>query len=458
MKIGILGRVQHESIIGELDVFTSNRTNTPYFSAGISWKSLLGFYKEFGELYGVRWDIAFFQSCLETGFFSFEGDVSREQNNFAGIGATGDGVPGESYTTPAIGIKAQMQILAIRAGIQIPRLDMISERYRKYYDVVFGKAHTWDKLAGTWAADLQYWDKIQAIARQFRTISGLDCLIDAAEQPTEPQDQQDITWWEFNRTDDGKPCVTGYNGSTPTTNLWGGKTADLIRALTESGAGSYLVADTRSKVIPDVAEWPDVEPIAPSPDRRLAGFKILLDPGHSKSRPGAQGLAPDYTKEHDLNLLQAVTLVDLIRDAGGEVAIYDPDDDDLTAIGRKASGHDIFISLHHNAFDRDLDDEYTCVMVHKDLANEDSKRFASAVAKSIAKKIGNKLFQASGEKPGVYPAGLSVLRAAHQAKCPICVLTESYFLDAYGSTFVCRERSKKAAVAIFEALIGWYQY
>ena len=46
---------------------------------------------------GVNHDVAFCQMCLETNYLRFDGDVYRWQNNFCGMGATGDGVPGASF-------------------------------------------------------------------------------------------------------------------------------------------------------------------------------------------------------------------------------------------------------------------------------------------------------------------------------------------------------------------------
>ena len=65
-----------------------------------------------GVLEGVRGDIAFAQSCLETGNFTFTGSaVELNQNNFCGMGVTSNGVKGSSFKTPKEGIRAQMQHL-----------------------------------------------------------------------------------------------------------------------------------------------------------------------------------------------------------------------------------------------------------------------------------------------------------------------------------------------------------
>ena len=70
-----------------------------------------------GKSEGVRGDIAFAQSCLETGNFTFSGSaVTLEQNNFAGIGVTKNGMKGNSWDTPQLGIRAQIQHLKAYAS------------------------------------------------------------------------------------------------------------------------------------------------------------------------------------------------------------------------------------------------------------------------------------------------------------------------------------------------------
>ena len=65
-----------------------------------------------GALEGVRGDVAFAQSCLETGNFTFTGSaVELNQNNFCGMGVARTGVKGNSFKTPKEGIRAQIQHL-----------------------------------------------------------------------------------------------------------------------------------------------------------------------------------------------------------------------------------------------------------------------------------------------------------------------------------------------------------
>ena len=70
-----------------------------------------------GKAEGVRGDIAFAQSCLETGNFGFSGSaVTLDQNNFCGMGVTSNGMKGNSFDTPQLGIRAQVQHLKAYAS------------------------------------------------------------------------------------------------------------------------------------------------------------------------------------------------------------------------------------------------------------------------------------------------------------------------------------------------------
>ena len=73
---------------------------------------MIPYYISEGSAEGVRGDIAFAQSCLETGNFTFKGSaVTSGQNNFAGMGVTKTGEKGNSFTSAQIGIRAQIQHL-----------------------------------------------------------------------------------------------------------------------------------------------------------------------------------------------------------------------------------------------------------------------------------------------------------------------------------------------------------
>ena len=78
---------------------------------------MIPFYISEGKAEGIRGDIAFSQSCLETGNFTFSGSaVTLDQNNFCGMGVTANGMKGNSFKTPQLGIRAQIQHLKAYAN------------------------------------------------------------------------------------------------------------------------------------------------------------------------------------------------------------------------------------------------------------------------------------------------------------------------------------------------------
>ena len=83
-----------------------------------------------GAAEGVRGDIAFAQSCLETGNFTFAGSaVTFDQNNLCGLGVTKTGMKGNSFRTPAEGIRAQIQHLQAYASTDRLKNRCVDPRY-----------------------------------------------------------------------------------------------------------------------------------------------------------------------------------------------------------------------------------------------------------------------------------------------------------------------------------------
>jgi len=91
--------------------------------------SLATYYMRHGEQLSIRWDVAFFQMMLETGSLRFGGDVRPDQNNFAGLGASGGGARGERFDDISTGVKAHLQHLLMYAGEHVDA--PVAERTRK---------------------------------------------------------------------------------------------------------------------------------------------------------------------------------------------------------------------------------------------------------------------------------------------------------------------------------------
>ena len=136
-------------------------------------------YMRFGEQLGVRWDYAFFQMVVETGALSYwrgkrAGDVKPEQNNFAGLGATGGGERGESFKDIESGVRAHIEHILLYAGQPVD--NPVAERTRKVRE--WGLLNAWQRsfkrpityadLAVKWApGNRAYVGMLETIADRF---------------------------------------------------------------------------------------------------------------------------------------------------------------------------------------------------------------------------------------------------------------------------------------------------
>ena len=129
---------------------------------------MVEYYISEGKTEGVRGDIAFAQSCLETGNFTFNGSaVTLDQNNFAGIGVTKNGMKGNSFSHPWIGIRAQIQHLKAYAsneklyGVCVdPRFCYVKRGIAPYVEWLGIQENP---QGGGWAAGKNYGSKILEI-------------------------------------------------------------------------------------------------------------------------------------------------------------------------------------------------------------------------------------------------------------------------------------------------------
>ena len=92
---------------------------------------MIPLYLSEGAAEGIRGDVAFAQSCLETGNFGFAGSaVTLDQNNFCGMGVTSNGMKGNSFDTPQLGIRAQIQHLKAYANADPLKNPCIDPRFK----------------------------------------------------------------------------------------------------------------------------------------------------------------------------------------------------------------------------------------------------------------------------------------------------------------------------------------
>lgn len=96
----------------------------------------------------VRADIVIAQAIEETGYFQFKGIVKSSDNNFSGLGATGALGVRAKFSSPRIGVRAQVQHLKAYASKDNLVQSCVDPRF-KY--VTRGSAKTVEDLAGKWA-------------------------------------------------------------------------------------------------------------------------------------------------------------------------------------------------------------------------------------------------------------------------------------------------------------------
>lgn len=131
-------------------------------------RTIASYFLKIGEKYGVRGDVAFCQSIHETNWFLYGGDVKPEQNNFAGIGATG-GVSGNSFSTIEEGVTVQVQhLFAYASKDSVPQDEKIIDP--RFSLVTRGIAPYWEELAGRWA--VPGYDKSKYASLQEALIAG----------------------------------------------------------------------------------------------------------------------------------------------------------------------------------------------------------------------------------------------------------------------------------------------
>lgn len=154
---------------------TRNKQLLPRF------RRIADYYRKHGETWRVRWDYAFYQMAIETNFLTYRqpngrwGDVNPKQNNFAGIGTTGGGVPGNGFPDVSTGVLAQIQHLVVYSGEQIA--NPVAPRTRLKQDVILNMTRpiatrrpvTFQDLSGRWAVDKRYGRSIEYVARLFRS-------------------------------------------------------------------------------------------------------------------------------------------------------------------------------------------------------------------------------------------------------------------------------------------------
>jgi len=177
---------------------------------------------------------------------------------------------------------------------------------------------------------------------------------------------------------------------------------------------------------------------------RLDGKSFLIDAGHSRGAQGASSRDKRVT-EYSMTSMMAGIVAERLREHGATVDLYDPNPDNLRALGQRAKGKTAACYIHLNAANADGNDEGTEVFVHRN-ASTACRNFASAMCRNICEALGTK-------NRGVKTAGYTVLVEAHAVGQEFAVLPESFFLDDWTDVAKITERCVKSAHAIADTII-----
>lgn len=124
---------------------------------------------EESELEGVRAEVIFAQVCLETGYLQFGGQVSAEQCNFSGIGATDDGAAGATFPDVATGIRAQVQHLKGYASKESLNQPCVDPRFSYLASKRGCARYVQDLGNGNWATDPAYAVKLMTLIKAMKS-------------------------------------------------------------------------------------------------------------------------------------------------------------------------------------------------------------------------------------------------------------------------------------------------
>jgi hypothetical protein len=160
---------------GQLAAWYRSTGDVARLAPGTTIDDLAQLYISEGAAEGVRGDLAFAQSMIETAGFSVAAG-----NNYSGIGVCDSCTGGFSFPTPRDGVRAQMQLLRSYADPDSRASNLASPpspgiwgsdptKAAHLYDTFFlkGKSPLWNQMGnGNWATDPTYAGKVVGLFNQ----------------------------------------------------------------------------------------------------------------------------------------------------------------------------------------------------------------------------------------------------------------------------------------------------
>lgn len=263
-------------------------------------------YMRFGEELGIRWDMAFFQMILETGALSYKGDVRADQNNFAGLGASGGGKRGERFTDIASGVKAHIQHLLMYAGDHID--DPVAERTRKVQE--WGVLTDWQRsiegpmtftlVAQQWAPGSRgYVRDISTISDNFydNVCNAPDPrpeLVQEARKGRTTQPETQVA--ELAPADNATPVETATATLEPAASTGASGTEIAQRSIEQARKEDPPRAALGAGMLGSVAQSAKAATIPPAAKNDAPAAVTLINPSKSKEAESKTATAPPVAK------------------------------------------------------------------------------------------------------------------------------------------------------------------
>ena len=168
------------------------RKNNPHFDGNIAEAFL-----KISKKYGIRGDVAFAQSIIETGWFKFDGGtaVDPSQHNYGGLGVAKKGEKGDSFASIEDGVTAQIQHLYAYANKKdIPAGEKLIDPRFKY--VQRGSAPNWEDLNNRWAMNNTYGQHIIKMYKEMVNNSFSKEETQSSETPEVLPQQSGLVDWK----------------------------------------------------------------------------------------------------------------------------------------------------------------------------------------------------------------------------------------------------------------------
>lgn len=446
-------------------------------------------YLEEGEAEGVRGDGAWIQSCKETGNFKFNSGtaVTFDQNNFCGLGVVKKGVKGHSFSTPRLGIRAQIQHLKAYATTDPLVNELIDPRY-KYVEK--GIAPRFEDLAGRWARP-GYNTKLasslqdamnKGIGYGFDIIAGIEKMkaikvseddVKPLEEVKTPEDAEPMYYIVQagcyankvnaidlkNRLDEAKfnPIIKEINGKYYVQlGVYKDRTkAEIMKnkLMLYEFAAFIKESKTIEGTVVKVEPKPTVEPNKGAEVK--VGYKIAIDAGHGSNTAGKR--TPDGYREHWINVKCANYFDIAMRRCGFDtvkIAWNDTNatDDTDVALGTrqkqiKAAKCDASFSWHANAHGNGRD--YTNAQGVETFAHSNPARVGDSV--KLANAVQSYLIKGTKQtNRGAKTANLAMCNCnAMGVKAAVLIetafMTNTYEAALLKSDAFCLECAEEAA-------------